>query len=149
MREHNREVFALIGKIHRSHTLAEVYPTCLLFMVDCLRLVEHLLPTVAQHALAVAEKFCNGTASARQLLEQKMACWTYLDERELSVAFESRRARLVRATLCALYPDAPEDGDVYTLLEWFMEMLDPKGRMEHRTLALLKLRFDSPDACLQ
>lgn len=149
MREHNREVFALISKIHRSHKLAEVYPQCLLFMVDCLQLVEHGLPPVAQHALAVAEKFCNGTASAKQLLEQKLLCWNYLDERKLSFAFELKRARLVRATLCALYPEVPEEGDVYVLLEWFMEMLDPGGRLEHRTLELLKLRFDSPVACLQ
>lgn len=143
MREHNRQVFALISEIHRRHELAEVYQQCLLFMVDCLRLVEHLLPTVAQQALAVAEKFCNGTASAEELLEQRLLCWNYLEERELSFAFELKRARLVRATLCALYPEPPEDGDVYTLLEWFMEMFDSTGRLEHRTLELLKLRFDS------
>jgi hypothetical protein len=140
-RAHNRRVLALIGDVHDRCTLAQAYPQCRLFMVDCLSMVHHLLPPPAQDALAVAEKFCNGTASARQLVAQQTLCWEYLRARGLSVAFERRDARLVRATLCALYPLPPEDRDVYELLEWFVDMFDSAGRFEDRTIELLNLRF--------
>ncbi len=143
VRAHNRQVLALVGQIHKRHALAEVYPQCLLFMVDCLRLVEPSLPAVARGALVVAEKYCNGTASAAQLAAQQTLCWNDLQARGESHTFERQRTRLMRATLCALYPSPPPDGDVYVLLEWFVDMLDPEGRLESRTLELLELRFDA------
>ncbi|MGC4061920.1 MAG: hypothetical protein QM749_14140 [Aquabacterium sp.] len=141
MAAHDQAVWDFVRTIHRRHDIHQVYTQCLLFMIDCLHEVRKALPERAVHALDLAEHYCHGKVTAAQLDAERKRLWAFLIEADLAYSFESRRARLYRATLCVLYPSPSEDADVYKVLEWFLQMYDPEGRRAAQTLALLTMRF--------
>jgi hypothetical protein len=92
-------------------------------MVGLLSAVAAELPPVGADTLRVANGYWRqSTGHPDDLLEAKIACWTYLDAKHgSSTAIVDREDRLLRALLCVLEPEGDEEA-MSASAEWFMEM---------------------------
>lgn len=91
-------------------------------MIECLQLCASHLPSVAVESLGVGRQFwCEGTASEVEIERARVACWEYLHQRGSIIYTFERESCAVRAVLCVLDADTPDD--TRDVVDFFVQML--------------------------
>lgn len=112
-------------------------------MIAYLSLIRAPLPDVAARGLAVARQFQDGAVGPDQLVEARVSCWKYLDERKATTDFKTPEHCAIRAVIFLLY-DRPEPGEgVGDAIDLFLRLANKYE--DHSNLAglLLKQSFSS------
>jgi hypothetical protein len=95
-------------------------------------MVAELEPAVREYAsafvdvLGTARRVWDGAGptDSVQLLDSKITCWTYLDEKHgNSTTIADPEDRVLRALLCVLEPES-DSADMSDGVEWFAAMLN-------------------------
>jgi|CXWL01.1.fsa_nt_gi hypothetical protein len=110
------------------------------FMVMSCELVIPEMPPVARMAFNVAKKYWDGKGSARELLEAKVKCHQYLDERRTGPSADDMQSRATRAVLCLLDSDWASDGGIDDV-DWLVGRICRIGPHEPQLELLLKSLF--------
>jgi hypothetical protein len=77
------------------------------FLCGCCRLIWDSLPDVAKNALRVAEAYAEGSVLPERITEERVKLWQFLGKD--SCNFSSPEVNAVRAVICCLYEDIPDD----------------------------------------
>jgi hypothetical protein len=91
---------------------------------------------VATRGLDVARRYWQGRASAKELVDARVACWNFIDSIGSSTDVSDPRARSTRAAICTLYEDwasgSHDDTFMHDTVTFFVEIvaLDTEHRRE-------------------
>jgi hypothetical protein len=104
------------------------------FMCACCRQLWIRLPDAAQKALAVAEDYTVGLASAETLVNERRRLWQYLGKESCNLALAEVSA--VRAVICCLYEGMPgeEALDLVALLMGFCNNVEDSRPAQYQLL---------------
>jgi hypothetical protein len=120
---------------------AAAYDRARNFMIDYLFKIQKPLPDIAVQALAIARQVQNSQAAIDQLMQARVHCWKYLDERSASTDLATPEYCAIRAVICVLYR-APERGEhALDLVAFFLDLADRFEQQFDEAGALLKEHF--------
>lgn len=115
------------------------------FACACCHLIWDELPPIAQLGLEVAERYVNGNATTKELIDERVKLWQDLGDE--SWEFESKKNNAYRAVLCSLHMRDPEDSiDAdYDVVTYVMEVCNKVKKMPKQThYELMHNVFGSP-----
>jgi len=115
---------------------------CIRFYLDCLRLISHKLPPIAEEGLAVATAYVEGRASVEVVTDAIVKCWQYLDEKHKHAPTSDPNVSIIRAVLFPLYAEKnPEERDVVDHLSLFLAFVNTVEPHYEEQETLLRTHF--------
>ena len=76
---------------------------CTRFMLECLTLIRHKLPPIAEEGLAVVTACLEGRATVEVVTDALVRCWQYLDEKHKDAPTSDPEVSIIRAVMFPVY----------------------------------------------
>lgn len=95
---------------------------CMKFMIAFIQIINESIPNIGIKALDVAKRYWLENKVDSTLLEKaRVDCWQYLDDHKASTNFQEPKFCALRAVICILYSEPPED--IGEVIQFYFEMI--------------------------
>jgi hypothetical protein len=114
------------------------------FMIDCLWLIEQLMPPIASASFQAARNYHDGLAPLNSVSDALVTCWRELRVGDREMRLDHPEVSAIRAVICLLYSqEHPEADDFLDSISFFLRLLNNVEAHFERQEALLLKHFDS------
>lgn len=142
MKDASLELDLLLNRIEENCDPASCGKNAVEFMVDCLSLVEHKMPTIAKEALRVARGYPAERATLDAVVEMLDRCWLYLDEQYRGKDLSDPEVSAIRAAIFILFDlQHPEEFEIVDSLSFFLRLVNNIERHLQEEESLLRVHF--------
>ena len=117
-------------------------PECTQFSLDCLALIRHKLPPIAQEGISVVRDYYEGRVPLQVVADTLTKCWQYLDQHHKNVPFAETAVSAIRAVIFPLSAQTnPQDKDIVDHLSLFLKFVNNVEPHYEEEESLLRTHF--------
>lgn len=135
----------MLTAVATAYQLPDAYERCVSFMLSALGPMRTQMSEMAATAFTQAASYWSGHKQDVSLESQKAFLWGYLDRMARTKANDEREEALLRAVLFVL-DVKPATGDIFVLLDWFVQFLCGAGARDADVVALLQEHLPVADS---
>lgn len=121
-----------------SDTSLSNHAATMRIMTHCLKIIDTNLPEEGLQAMKVASAYWSGNlVDSSKIIEARVACWNYLDERKASTNTTDPKYCALRAVICVLFESTSDEDDLEDAISCFLEFLyqSAMGIMDFNTFS--------------
>jgi hypothetical protein len=115
---------------------------CSQFSLDCLALIRHKLPPIAEEGLALGTAYLEGRVPVQSVIDMLIKCWQYLAENHKHTPMDDPAVNAIRAVIFPLDAQKnPEERNIVDHLSSFLEFVNIVEPHHKEEEALLRTCF--------